>query len=140
MCGRSVWKQPAYNVKKSTNYFFFIKPINHEQSHQIRFSLCSRHRREKVLPICDTLCPISITQPQRWVEYPKYHTLKTGVSWLNFWFASQNELIFQSILILYYSLYNLWHGEEWKLLMTATEHLNITKQMHIDGSSSVFSA
>ncbi len=40
---------------------FFIKPINHEQSLQtscFRFSLCSRHRGEKVLPICDALCPI----------------------------------------------------------------------------------
>ncbi len=34
----------------------------------------------------------------------------------------------------------LWHGEEWKLLTTATEHLNIMKQMHIDRSSSVCSA
>ncbi len=62
LCGRSVWKQPAYNVKNPpTN--FFIKPINHEQSLQtscFRFSLCSRHRGEKVPPICDALCPISI--------------------------------------------------------------------------------
>ncbi len=62
LCSCSVWKQPAYNVKKpATNYF--IKPINHERSLQkrgFRFSLCWRHWEEKVLPICDALCPISI--------------------------------------------------------------------------------
>ncbi len=35
----------------------------------------------------------------------------------------------------------LWHGEEWKLITwQATEHMNITKHMYIDGSFSVCSA
>ncbi len=62
MCGRSVWKQPAYNVKNPPTHIF-IKPINHKQSLQtscFRFSLCARHWGGKVPPICDTLCPISI--------------------------------------------------------------------------------
>ncbi len=44
-------------------FFFYIKALNHEQSLQtcrFRFSRCSRHRGEKVPPICDALCPISI--------------------------------------------------------------------------------
>ncbi len=40
---------------------FFIIPINHKQSLEMsRFSLCTRHWGEKVPPICDALCPISI--------------------------------------------------------------------------------
>ncbi len=57
------------NVKNPPTHFFFIKPINHEQSLQtsgFRICLCSHHRGEKVPPMCDALCPISITQP--WVR------------------------------------------------------------------------
>ncbi len=49
------------------------------------------------------------------------------------------------VLYMYVCMYtsDVWNGEEWKLLTwpaNVTEHLNIMKQMHIDGSSSVCSA
>ncbi len=52
--------------------------------------------------------------------------------------------LFQSILIIYIYIYiyiyNLTRRKVKTPHMTATEQLNITKQMHIDGSSSVCSA
>ncbi len=66
-CVAAVCENNQPIMLKSTNSFFFIKPINHEQSLQksgFRFSLCSRQWGEKVPPICDALCPISINTAQ----------------------------------------------------------------------------
>ncbi len=77
MCGRSVWKQPAYNGKNPPTHSF-IKPINHKPSLRMscfRFSLCARHWGEKVPPICDALWLISINTAPR----EKMRSAITGV-------------------------------------------------------------
>ncbi len=62
-CVAAVCENNQPIMVKIHQLLFFIKPINHKQSLQtscFRFSLCSRHRGEKVPAICDALCPISI--------------------------------------------------------------------------------
>ncbi len=70
-------------------------------------------------------------------------TLKTGVtadenSDLNHWIKLY--AISKYRLYKYIYIYNLTHRRVKTPQMTATEHLKITKQMHIDGSSFICSA
>ncbi len=62
-CVAAVCENNQPIMLKIHQLIFFIKPINHKQSLRtscFRFSLCACHWGEKVPPICDAFCPISI--------------------------------------------------------------------------------
>ncbi len=91
-----VWKQPVYNCKKKKKKKY--NTTKHEQSLQascFRFSLCSRHRGEKVPPICGDLCSISINTAlseklQSTINGDIQCQCQSGITSIVFWDALMN--------------------------------------------------